>query len=56
MKKALGLAQKEGYQCWDLFSESIAWKDKLLIRDGLHYGPAGHTLIAERLFSLLRNK
>ncbi len=38
---------------WDLHTESLAWGDRYLTEDGLHYNDEGHEMIAERLLGLL---
>jgi len=54
MSEALKIATKRPITIWDLHAESLAWGDRYLAEDGLHYNDAGHELIAERLLGMVR--
>ena len=46
MEAAVMMARELGYQVWDLQTESRAWGGRYLAADGVHFGPAGHELLA----------
>jgi lysophospholipase L1-like esterase len=50
---ALELARARAFTIWDLHAESLAFGEKYLCEDGIHYNDAGHELIAKRLQKLL---
>jgi acyl-CoA thioesterase-1 len=54
MNAAVKCATAHKMRIWDLYTESQKWDDRFLAEDGLHYNDAGHEMIAERLFAMMK--
>jgi lysophospholipase L1-like esterase len=57
MNAAKTVAQKHGYEIWDLYTELLGGKaEQYWADDGLHFNDAGHQFLAESLWKRLQGR
>jgi lysophospholipase L1-like esterase len=55
MGAALKIAASLDLAIWDLYAESLAFGGNYFAPDGVHYNDAGHEMIAERVWRMIKN-